>query len=738
MSSENDHPDLPETGSGGARRSHARHERSVRTPDAYEFADLATEAVVYLMVVFSVWAFASIPAWAVWIMNVCGYFLGLLLVIKWVTRWPMGYVPSRWDAGANRWPTRLLAALTVVLVGWCFVSALNARAVVNIAESRFEYRDHFIPWLPHSYDAPSSWFAAWQYLGLACSFWAIRDWLLGKTRHERHHARDEESFTPSACSRLVGGRCDRRGSERFAVDWTVGDPFVLPARLQRLLWVICLNGALVAIEGVLQRLSGTNKLLWLMEPLNPMYRSGPAQFGPFDYRSNAAQYLNLIWPVCLAFWWQLRHASKLGSRRESLSGGSPHVLLVPAVLVIFTAAVFAGSRGGALMAGGLFVVSAAILVVGGDAQTRKIGLGIVAALALVSAGGAALGGWQALSRLLAPPQFFKPGVKDGLSDLTVHCVIDCPTQGIPRWWQMAYLAPAPGESDRIAAVLYIYRDGLGFFLRGNPATNQFWLACTNFIPEFGGRRIGITAIKEGAKLALYADGHLLSLVTNQSRPNLLTNRVGSAFFRIQRDRVSSGDTETATLRHVRLYAGALPPPQVSLLTNLLHDLAGTQAEGQDLPAPLIDITRRNMTALSPVESQLSGRSEIYEVGRQMALDFPWFGSGPGTFVPLYTIYQREAGPERRLPVHDDWLETRITLGRVGSGLVCLALAAAVLPVLARVRRLSSSVYVPLLAGALGGCLLHARFDYPLQVYSILFLFLVLLTSGTVVSARKHP
>ncbi len=166
-----------------SRRVHA-HETAA--PRLYQWADRVTEGLIYAMVLFSVWAVASLPAWAVWTMNGAGYALGLLLTIKRLTSRVTGYQPARWGEGAVRWPMRLLGALTVVLVLWCLISALNPRATVDLAQLRLGFRDGTIPWLPHSCDAPSSWFAFWQYLGLACGFWAIRDWLLGTTRRERH------------------------------------------------------------------------------------------------------------------------------------------------------------------------------------------------------------------------------------------------------------------------------------------------------------------------------------------------------------------------------------------------------------------------------------------------------------------------------------------------------------------------------------------------------------------------
>jgi O-antigen ligase len=121
---------------------------------------------------------------------------------------------------------------------------------------------------------------------------------------------------------------------------------------------------------------------------------------------------------------------------------------------------------------------------------------------------------------------------------------------------------------------------------------------------------------------------------------------------------------------------------------------------------------------------LSGRVEIYENARKMAAEFSWFGSGPGTFASLYILYRTGPEQEWQAWVHDDWLETRITFGWIGSLLVLLML------VIALVRWFGSNgirlprTTVRMFWLALAGCLVQARFDFPLQVYSVLFLFVL--------------
>jgi O-antigen ligase len=120
----------------------------------------------------------------------------------------------------------------------------------------------------------------------------------------------------------------------------------------------------------------------------------------------------------------------------------------------------------------------------------------------------------------------------------------------------------------------------------------------------------------------------------------------------------------------------------------------------------------------------------------MAKDFPWFGSGPGTFGALFQVYRHDARLRRQSYAHNDWLETQVTFGRLGSGLVFAGLALAVLPPLVRRGVRLRGAFPGLVATAFAGCLVHARFDYPFQVHSIAFAFLVLVAASVIGSAQK--
>jgi len=132
-----------------------------------------------------------------------------------------------------------------------------------------------------------------------------------------------------------------------------------------------------------------------------------------------------------------------------------------------------------------------------------------------------------------------------------------------------------------------------------------------------------------------------------------------------------------------------------------------------------DLTER----MTQLDAGLENREQIYDTARGIARDFRWFGTGPGSFVALFPLYR--SGPEEYWPaqLHHDWLETRITFGLIGMGLILAAFGL----VLARWwvpggihggRRLVGLLWLALL-----GTLVHARYDFPFQIYSILMVVL---------------
>ena len=293
----------------------------------YWTCEALRELTIYGMVIFSPWIFGTTQGWSIWAMNIAAYWLCLLSTLSFTIRKLCGYgalqrgSPQMLDAGDTKpWQGRLgatkvaLGIITVALPAYCLISALNARATFHREESRFEYYA-CIPWLPHSYDSNSTWLAFWTCLGFACSFWSMHDWLLGKS-----------------------------GGEKRSQDF--------PTRLRRLLWVLSLNGGLLASECIIQRLTGSPKLLFLIKP--HIHQTAITQFGPYAYRANAAQYLNLLWPLCLGFWWALTSRDRPRDRQTNM------LLLCSALMS--AAAIISASRGGALISLSMLVVCTLVLL----------------------------------------------------------------------------------------------------------------------------------------------------------------------------------------------------------------------------------------------------------------------------------------------------------------------------------------------------------------------------------------
>lgn len=456
----------------------------IRPARAPFWLDVATEVLLVLMILFTPWAFGTTQPWAIWCMNLGGYALGGLLAGKIILRRrALRSTTLPFSAGE-----KVLLALTLAVLGYILVAALNAEFIYLPAEWRQEPRAH-VNWLPHSLDRDATWRVFWNWLALASVFWAAHDWLTG---------------------------------ERTA------DGVVRGRRLRRMIYLLAANAALVALEGILQRNSGTAKLLWFMSTRdNP---TAAAQFGPYAYRANAAQFFNLVWPAALAVWW-LRNL-----RAKQIT--QAHHWLLPGVMLLMIGSLVSLSRGGVA--------------------------------------------------------------------ITILQLTAC-------------------------ALLFLVS---GTFSRG--------------------ARIGL-ALGVAATLG------------------------AAAFF------------------------------------------------GWDQLASRLD-----------TKDHLGGRGETYALAARMADDYPWFGTGPGSFGSVFQFYRHSPADYWPGQLHNDWLEYLITFGRLGAAL----LLAAFVTVLARAFCPGGQrvpwVFAACLWTALAGCLLHARFDFPLQIYSIQFVFVLLCAAlfGLSITGRK--
>lgn len=819
-------------------------------PRAHRVCDAFSGGLICFMIVFCPWAFGTTQPWAIGTMNVTGYLLGGLLAAKRLIRWKTGYVSLRWgESGSSRdgaravhgglW-TRLLAALTVVLLGWCLISAVNARANYVPARRAFEYFK-CLDWLPHSYDRSSTWFLFWQYLGLACYFWSVRDWLLTKSRHE--HRQDVSSM----------GRHRRQTA-------------FIPHRLQRLLWLLCLNAALVSLVAILHKMQGSEKLLWLLKSSTA---SKEAHFGPFNYRSNAAQYLNLAWPVGLGFWWILSQHRRRGEGINYRLGSGAHLLLVPCVVITAAAPLVSNSRGGAMTAAGLAALAALCLLFAPPRRNLGSKLAILGAFITILGLGLLLGWKQLSKRLYRYADCVDIDRTIGSGDFTLRMRLQARGTNVTSTLPLVALSDStkqtwgrpgsflacliPGghlavyhlgdEPDRFARKIYfnflaqaaqsendlavVRHTNVTVYLNGRPLTgtddakgppvqwadpvpaSQLWVggfspldsnlvhpvreatlfnyaltpeeigawsdgpwvatarsaAEGSYASDFASGTDGFTVANSDARVEsasewqagvehfwlrlsrLSKDGPLVAsrMVTEMQlrrsgkwrmqvalqNPSKLAQRVGVSLGpavidtivvppsaeKISRQ-VFESDVEGVAALTIGLlnedgkWQQDVPANAALLVQSIRLDPLGISAHVRMPDKPVVRFDRRDW----------SGRDIIYRNAHQMASDYPWLGSGPGTFMNLSQLYREDFAGKWPAYVHDDWLETRITFGWIGFSLI----AGAGLVALAGGVTRNGGVpweFRALLLLALIGCLAQAKMDFPFQIYSILHLFL---------------
>jgi O-antigen ligase len=439
--------------------------------------DTCQGGVLLVLIVAAPWLFGCTERWSIGVMNFGALVAGVgTLTLHFLSR---SFETNKVDTTERRFAWAFFASNVIVLL-FCLLAVLNARATFSIETETFTYRDGVISWLPTSYDRAKSLDFLINSLGLFSFFWSVVCWI----RRPLSHSHSEERYQQ---------------------------------RLKLVLWVFVVNGFLVALQGMLQRFSGSSKLLWF----RPSYwNNAQSCFGPFSYRGNAADYLNLVWPVSFGFWYTL--ARRRGERSFGIGDG-PELLLLPMSLVTAAASFATLSRGGALVAAGMLLVLLGSSFAARGSRVLKVSLVIAISSVLVAAG---------------------------------------------------------------------------------------LLAGTSLMARF-------------------------------------------------RDAITDN---------------------------------------------------------------LSGRLEIYENAHKLAADFPSFGSGPGTFMSVYQLYRTSTDQIWAAFVHDDWLETRVTFGRIGMTIVLLQLAVLAFWTMTGRKQWSFPVLTLSLLLSIAGCLVHAKRDFPFQTYGVFFTF----------------
>ena len=121
---------------------------------------------------------------------------------------------------------------------------------------------------------------------------------------------------------------------------------------------------------------------------------------------------------------------------------------------------------------------------------------------------------------------------------------------------------------------------------------------------------------------------------------------------------------------------------------------------------------------------LPQRDHLRQAIRLMIQDSGFFGTGPETFTSLYGIYRQSKDDPWEAFAHNDYLETVITFGVGGSVLLLSAFACIFWLAF---RGPAKRVWWPFPAFvsiAIAGLLVHASFDFPLQIYSLTIVFII--------------
>lgn len=335
----------------------------------FRYCDTWTGYLIYFSILFAPWALGTVHTPAIWTMNVIGYLLGILLLGK--TLIPLSTESQPIKAALkglfNQPPTiRILMLATIGILSYAFIHALNARSVFDPLSLRFDYSNSYIRWLPHSYNAPKSWQTFWQLLALSCIFWAVRSWLLTPGKSER-----QKWFQKKPPQKA-----------RF------------PKKLQSILYLLSINAALIGFIGIIHKLDGSPKTLWVYEP---NFLQKKSYFGPFNYWGNAASYFNLIGTVCLFLLINIKK-SHIASKPWARIGSAPHILLYPVLLILAISPLVTGSRGGPI----IFAASLCFIIIYlfiKSSNRRKFILSGIPILLLIGFGAFYMGADLTLDRL---------------------------------------------------------------------------------------------------------------------------------------------------------------------------------------------------------------------------------------------------------------------------------------------------------------------------------------------------
>ncbi|MDB4609519.1 O-antigen ligase family protein [Verrucomicrobia bacterium] len=675
------------------------HNRSHnRTPKLYRWADIGTEALIYFTILWGPWAFGTVHDWAITTMNLANYGIGLLLLAKWVIRWKTEYQPARWTSHSQNdgqsgspkrdWRTKTVGFLTVYMLGYILVSILNARSTYNWDFNFFEYEETYIKWLPHTYDKAATIQSFYNFLGLACCFWGVRDWVLGKTRTERMESTSEEDDS----------------QHMFQEEISVPS---IPIRLKRLLWLLCISGGLLALVGIVQRLDGTPKLLWILE--RERIGSPTQGFGPFGYRGNGASYLNMILPLSMGFlMWMIQHAKSIRMKTGRKSGES-HYTLIPAIYMMVAAPFVSLSRGGFVVLGCMLLMGMFWILLKPNLLKgrQKAGMSLILLTAIALSYHI---GWEPLlNRLNSQTPWHETQIEVPNYEDKITYISDLPFPPYDRNHTLFMITDSQsGKFRKSYFQAYLYKNGtLRAQLYDSLRKSSTYITYTNLTEALESGHLKLEFTRDATGIQTSVNDVILSGTEKSSgkNPPAWNHPVVP--------------NEILAYKKTALKKGE-PDLQSRLLS--IHPIPSETSSDQNREP--IQLALDETWSLREIVSKMSSRDRIYEDSWRMAKDYRLLGCGSGAWGTVYYLYH-DADEVWDAWVHCDWLEYWINFGFFGTvpGFVLLIITS--ISFKAKSGITSHAWMRTALNIAITGCLLHALFDFPLQVISIMHLFIIL-------------
>ncbi|MDI9401937.1 MAG: O-antigen ligase family protein [Limisphaerales bacterium] len=284
---------------------------------------IATEGLFLFLVLFGPWAFGTTQEWAIrllchgsllfFAMALALYFLDRHFSSRYFSQEQSRHKERLWG-----WADWLFIGLGILSLLYVALQWFNAQSDYYATTYEFIDYPHW-EWLPSSFDKRFTLFYLFKYTALFFTYLGAR--ILFQSGRAR------------------------------------GRMFTL--RMERFLWVVLASTFVMVIVGAFMRLDKTTTLLWMVE--RSRWAGINNSFGPYGYRSSAAQYMNLLWPLGIAFWWSL--SSALESRVFPRFRAYLNRYLVIVVLSLFVLAGvwIAISRGGVWIASIVSVLLLALI-----------------------------------------------------------------------------------------------------------------------------------------------------------------------------------------------------------------------------------------------------------------------------------------------------------------------------------------------------------------------------------------